>query len=169
MTPRYYVIKLQGLTPHTDLEKARKVAESNSEVLGEEFAILVAIGITKISATTTWLDKRDITGACEQTTSHPTTPVDGWTPPVDLMLSSTGWSWPTLPPGHSYLNPENLTVEQLGDGWRPLCTLDERFPEDYQLLACEDGWKDAIPSSNRPQECLGMLTYRTRAPIPTLQ
>ena len=84
-----------------------------------------------------------------------------------LGVEVSPWSWPTLPPGHSYLNPENLTVEQLGDGWRPLCTLDEKFPADHEMLS-GSGWDKAYPCSfARPDDSFD-LTYRTRAPIPTL-
>ncbi len=170
-TPQYYVIRANGLTPYTDPEEARKVAENFAKGLGEDVAIVTPVSITKISVTTTWLGKQDIGGACEQTTSYPTTPVDGWTPPVDPMLSSTGWSWPILPPGHSYLNPENLTVEQLGDCWRLLCTLDERFPEDHELFTKSAGWIIGLPHSMPPRDsgASNLRTYRTRAPIPTQQ
>lgn len=76
-------------------------------------------------------------------------------------------SFPPLPPGHSYLNPENLTPEQVGvdDGWRPLCTLDERYPEDHQFLIGRD-WQKGAPCSGKPDYGHTDPTYRTRAPIP---
>ena len=83
------------------------------------------------------------------------------------ITPSTPWSWPILPPGHSYLNPENLTVEQLGDGWRPLCTLDERYPGDHQYRSV-GSWRPGAPCSEKPTAEDGNFTYRTRAPIPTL-
>lgn len=83
------------------------------------------------------------------------------------ITPSTHWSWPSLPTGHSYLNPENLTVEQLGDGWRPLCTLDERYPGDHQYRSV-GSWRPGAPCSEKPTAEDGNFTYRTRAPIPTL-
>ena len=82
------------------------------------------------------------------------------------ITPSTPWSWPALPPGHFYLNPESLTVEQLGDGWRPLCTLDERYPIDHEGKFGAT-WVLMSPDPDRPEH--SSFTYRTRAPIPTLQ
>ena len=147
MTPRYYTIRINAHKFHDTPESASKEAESLPLGVGDEWGILELVGVTRRSVTTTWLDKRDIGGACEQTTSTP-------------------WSWPALPPGHSYLNPENLTVEQLGDGWRPLCTLDETYPTDHQL-SLTTGWAPAVPGIlSKPNG--RSITYRTRAPIPTL-
>ena len=85
---------------------------------------------------------------------------------VGVTRRSVTTTWPALPPGHSYLNPENLTVEQLGDGWRPLCTLDETYPTDHQL-SLTTGWAPAVPGIlSKPNG--RSITYRTRAPIPTL-
>jgi len=148
MTPRYYAIRINAHEPHSTLEGARKEAESLPLGEGDEWGILELVGITRRSVTTTWLGKQDISITCEQTTS-------------------TGWSWPILPPGHSYLNPENLTVEQLGDGWRPLCTLDERYPGDHQYRSV-GSWRPGAPCSEKPTAEDGNFTYRTRAPIPTL-
>lgn len=150
MTPQYYVLRISGLTAYNDLEDARKGAESIDLSLGEGAAIFVPIGITRRSVTTSWLGKQDIGGACEQANSPAT------------------WSWPALPPGHSYLNPENLTVEQLGDGWRPLCTLDDSFPE-YHEWRLGKNWRPGTTCGLAPRVLDGCnLTYRTRAPIPTL-
>lgn len=146
MTPQYYVLKMTARTPYSDLEEAREAAESIDLSPGEEAAILVPIAITRRSVTTTWLSQKG-----------------GDLPPH----APAHWSWPTLPPRHSYLNPENLTVEQLGDGWRPLCTLDESYPIDHQILL-STGWAPGIPCGfARPYG--KSITYRTRAPIPTLQ
>jgi hypothetical protein len=192
MTPRYYAIRINAHESHDTLEGARKEAESLPLGIGDEWGILELVGITRRSVTTTWLDKRDIGGACEQATSHPTTPIDGWTShesagefPISsamrdlagtvgkaLGAASTPWSWPILPPGHSYLNPENLTVGQLGDGWRPLCTLDGDVPRDSQVyLQC--AWDHSgLLGKTWLRNCYVTnvhRTYRTRAPIPTLQ
>lgn len=165
MTPKYYVIRMHGLTAYSDHEEARKAAENCAKALGEEVAILVAAGITRLSVTTTWLGKQNIGGSCEQTTSTPWSPTDS---ALEEMISAIKpWSWPILPPGHSYLNPENLTVEQLGDGWRPLCTLDERYPGDHQYRSV-GSWRPGAPCSEKPTAEDGDFTYRTRAPIPTL-
>lgn len=147
MTPRYYAIRINAHEPHDSPEDALNEAESMTRAEGDEWGILELVGITRRSVTTTWLDKPDAT--------------------ADLMRASTGWSWPSLPTGHSYLNPENLTVEQLGDGWRPLCTLDERYPGDHQYRSV-GSWRPGAPCSEKPTAEDGNFTYRTRAPIPTL-
>jgi len=150
MTQRYYISRVGSEKTFNDLEAVREAAEhlANSNP-GDEVLILKVVG-TSIApprhATTTWIDKPDAA--------------------ADLMRASTGWSWPPLPHWHSYLNPENLTVEQLGDGWRPLCTLDETYPIDHQILLSA-GWAPGIPCGfARPYG--KSITYRTRAPIPAL-
>lgn len=164
MTPRYYAIRINAHEPHDNPEDARKDAESLPMAEGDEWGILELVGITRRSVTTTWLGKQNIGGSCEQTTSTPWSPTDS---ALEEMISAIKpWSWPILPPGHSYLNPENLTVEQLGDGWRPLCTLDETYPTDHQL-SLTTGWAPAVPGIlSKPNG--RSITYRTRAPIPTL-
>ena len=164
MTPRYYAIRINAHEPHDSPESARNDAESLPMSEGDEWGILELVGITRRFVTTTWLNKTP-SPAPELPASSAMRDLTG-TVGKALGAASTPWSWPTLPPGHSYLNPENLTVEQLGDGWRPLCTLDETYPSDHQILLSA-GWAPRMPCGFARPYGKG-ITYRTRAPISAL-
>ena len=77
-------------------------------------------------------------------------------------------SWPELPAGESYFNPQNLTPADLGFGYRPLCTLDEEYPADHEYRQPFSGdWVRGLRTSYRPSGATFGKTYRTKVPIPT--
>lgn len=60
-------------------------------------------------------------------------------------------------------NPDNLSKEQLGEGWRFLLKDEMIVPEDGEFWAF-GGW---VRSNNKGKERDETRTYRTRQPLPT--
>ncbi len=91
--------------------------------------------------------------------------LDGsWGPPInegsDILIATP--VWPTLGLGQQWYNPENLTPEQMGEGWRPLL-VGETVDELVEYFYTPDKiWLRSVCFTPHTK-----WTYRTRAPLPT--
>lgn len=85
----------------------------------------------------------------------------------DYPKTPNSWpGFPTLPAGEYYLNPKGYTPAKLGGGeYRPLCTLDETYPSDHEIIYNGDTWSPARPCTARPRR-VSYITFRTRQPVP---
>lgn len=80
----------------------------------------------------------------------------------DILLADP-ISFPPLPPGREWHNPEGLTPEEVGEGWRPHLAGEEK-QSDAELRQNKAGklvWERAWEPVNDSR-----WTYRTRATLP---
>lgn len=177
MNQYFYVYRTSGngqhlpKVKHPTLDAASKeAARLAQQHPGDSFEILAFIGVARATGvTTTWVDGLNATYGKPPPVERPGEVDQGrsvlWGSKAKPPVIAPAWEWPELPPGHHYLNPENLSVLEVGIGYRPLCTLDEAYPDDHQIRLTT-GWAPGAPCSwNKPQGT--SITYRTKAPIPT--
>jgi len=84
--------------------------------------------------------------------------------PMDVLIATP--TWPELGHGQQWHNPENLTPEQVGEGWRPL-VVGEQIHEGCECKPMWDrtSWHPGLDTHFKAG-VWSPITYRTRAPLP---
>jgi hypothetical protein len=164
-----YLPKVKHPTLDAVSKEATRLAQQHP---GDSFEILAFIGVAQATGvTTTWVDGLNATYGKPAEVERLEEVDQGhsvlWGSKARPPVIAPAWEWPELPAGHSYLNPQSLSVLEVGIGYRPLCTLDESFPDDHEWRKSGE-WTPGTPCMHSPIQCRPVLTFRTKAPIPAI-